>query len=174
MANQTLSDLVKSLVLGSLNGAIYSAIQFILISGYYDYLIRLDSEKMERGGLSPVQMTNMINKRLVSVWFLLAFTIASYFWHRYSSKIRKSSILFWEAIGLSAIVGWNVVVLILLSIESRLTGQTLGYERAISLSNPLFGPFSLGLVIITNFVYGSSIGVLDKLSHGSRVTDGTP
>lgn len=174
MANQTGTDLTKSLVLGTLNGAIYSAIQFIFISGYYNYLIRLDAERMERSGLSPVQMTDMINKRLVSVWFLMAFTIASFVWHRYSRKVRKSPILFWEAIGISAIVGWNVVVLTLLWIESRITGQTLGYERTISLSNPLFGPFSLGLVIITNFVYGGSIGILDKLSQGGRATDGMP
>lgn len=173
MANQRTSDLVRSLALGTLNGAIYSAIQFILISGYYNHLIRLDAEKMERGGLSPVQMTDMVNKRLVSVWFLCAFTIASFVWHRYSSKVRKSPILFWEAIGITAIVGWNIVVLTLLWIESRFTGQTLGYEKAISLSNPLFGPFSLGLVIVTNFIYGASIGILDKLSAG-RATEGTP
>lgn len=162
MATESVSDRVRSLALGSLNGAIYCAIQFILVSGYYDYMIRLDAEKMERSGMNPVQMTEMINKRLVSVWFLIAFMIASYVWHRYSRKFRKSSILFWEAIGISAIVGWNVVVLTLLWIESRLTGQTLGYERAIALSNPLFGPFSLGLVIITNFVYGGLIGIQEK------------
>ncbi|HYK22275.1 MAG TPA: hypothetical protein VEV42_16160 [Pyrinomonadaceae bacterium] len=31
MANQTVSDLAKSLALGALNGAIYSAIQFIVV-----------------------------------------------------------------------------------------------------------------------------------------------
>ena len=173
MANQTSSDLVRSSALGMLNGSIYSAIQFILISGYYNLLIRLDAETMERGGLSPVQMTDMVNKRLVSVWFVVLFTISSFVWHRYSSKVRRSPILFWEAIGITAIVGWNVLVLTLLWIESRLTGQTLGYERAISFSNPLFGPFSLGLVVITNFVYGASFGILDRLSS-DRTIERTP
>lgn len=162
---------MRSLALGTLNGAIYSAIQFILISGFYNHLIRLDAKKMEGVGLSPVQMTEMVNKRLVLVWFLVAFTIASYLWHRYSGKVRTSPILFWEAIGITAIVVWNVTVLTLLWIECRLTGQTVGYERAISFSNPLFGPFSLGLVIVTNFVYGSSIGILDKLYQGGRAAD---
>jgi len=173
MPNQTISDRLRSLALGILNGAIYSAVQFILLAGYYNYLIKLDADNMERRGLSPVQMTDMINKRLVSFWFVLAFTIASYIGHRYWSKLRKSPILFWEVIGIAAIVGWNVVVLSLLWIESQFTGQLVGYERSISLSNPLFGPFSLGLVIITNFVYGASVGILDRFS-GRRAADGTP
>jgi len=165
MNDRPISDLIKGLALGALNGAIYAAVQFILVEGYYDYLIRLDAEKMEQAGLSPVQMTDMVNKRIVSVWFILVFAIASCAWHRYSRKIRRSPILFWEAIGISAIVGWNLLVLTLFWIESRFTGQNLSYQSAVSLSNPLFGPFSLGLAILTNFLYGVSLGILNRLSE---------
>lgn len=161
MPSQTKFDRFRSLALGMLNGAIYSAVQFILVFGYYDYRVRSDAERMEHQGLSPVQMTDMVNKRVVSVWFVLAFTIASYIGHRYWRKLEKSPILLWEAIGITAIVAWNVVVLSLLWIESQLTGQAPEHERVIA--NPLFGPISIGLVIITNFIYGAVNGGLDKL-----------
>lgn len=166
---QTKFDIVRSLALGTLNGAIYCAVQFILVAGYYDYLIRLETENIERRGLSPVQMTDMVNKRLVSVWFVLVFTIASYIGHRYWGKLEKSPILLWEAIGITAIVAWNVVVLSLLWIESQFTGQVLGDERAVT--NPLFGPISIGLVILTNFVYGVVIGILDKSYQSGTAAD---
>jgi len=84
MPNQTISDRLRSLALGILNGAIYSAVQFILLAGYYNYLIKLDADNMERRGLSPVQMTDMINKRLVSFWFVLGI---------YHCQLHRASLL---------------------------------------------------------------------------------
>jgi hypothetical protein len=162
MATQFNFVRVRGLALGALNGAIYSMVQFVLLRGYYDYLIKLDAEYMERRGLSPVQVTDMLNKRVVSIWFVLAFTFASYIGHRYWRNLEKSPLLLWEAIGITAIVGWNVVVISLLWIENQLMGHSLGYESAISVTNTLFGPLSIGVVIVTNFVYGGVIGFLDK------------
>jgi len=154
---------IPALGLGALNGAIYSAVQFILVSAYFAHRIQLREEIAQELGSPHVQSVNLFNARIVTVWFIAFFTLSSCLGHRYLLRLRKHDVLFWEAIGVGAIIGWNVVVLLLFWISSRITGETASLNLVMSPTNPLFGALSMGIVIMTNFIYGSVIALTDKL-----------
>jgi len=147
------SNWLISLVLGALNGAIYSGVQFWVVPRYYDWIVASDQAK--NLGSSPVQMTNNTNQRMVAIWLVVLFAVTSWLAHRYLARLTKYPLLFWQIVGLGAVVGWNVIFLVLLWAEKELTGQALSYERITSSSDPLSGPISMGLVILTNLLYGT-------------------
>ena len=157
-----------SLALGAIDGAIYSAVQFWLLSSYYNWVARGDAAQAVHFGQSPVQMTNNVNEQMVTIWFVLLFAISSWLAHRYYVRLIRYPILFWQAVGITAVVGWNVIFLVLLWIEKELTGQTLSYQRITSPSDPLSGPISIALVILTNLVYGV---VLQLIFRNRRAID---
>jgi hypothetical protein len=149
-----ISALFRSLVLGAINGALYSSVLFFFEYQRIKSLIRGEIEA-EKLGLPPVQITsNTLNWPVISVLLVVFFVIASYAVHRYWVRLEKSPILLWQVVGISAVVGWNVIFLVLIWIEKVLTGQTLDYERLTSQSAPLFGPISICLVMLTNSIYG--------------------
>ena len=90
--------------------------------------------------------------------FTFAALLVERFWRRY----RWNSVLFWETVGLIAVSGWNVLVLLALWIEKQSSGQTMSYEWVTSSSNPIFGPISLGIVLIVNLIYAFAVRLFEK------------
>jgi hypothetical protein len=158
---QTIFSSLRALALGVLNGALYSAVQFLLVFAYFDYRIQRRAEVAQEFDIQ-MQSINLFNARIVSLWFIVFFTVASVLGHRYLLRLKKQAVLFWEAIGLAAIIGWNVVVLTVFWISAQLTGQTSSLELVTAPGNPLFGPISIGVVIITNFIYGTVVALMEK------------
>lgn len=143
-----------ALILGVLNGVIYSLAQFWLLPKYYSWLALRNANLELYSTNSPVQMTNMLNGRVVTFWFVLQFAVSSWLIHRYFVRLIKYPILLWQVVGLTAVIGGNVIFLLLFWIEKELTGQTISYGMLTSQSNPLSGPISIGIVILVNLVYG--------------------
>jgi hypothetical protein len=63
----------RGLALGVLNGALYSVVQFLLVSAYFDYRTNARSEMAQDLGLPQMQPTELVNARIVSIWFVLFF-----------------------------------------------------------------------------------------------------
>lgn len=154
------SNWLIALVLGAINGAIYSGVQFWVVPRYYDWIALHDAHQAKNFGSSTVQMTNNTNQRMVAIWFVLLFAITSWLAHRYCARLTRYPLLLWPTVGIAAVVGWNVIFLVLLWIERELTGQTLSYQRITSPSDPLSGPISIGLVILTNLPYGAILQLM--------------
>lgn len=137
--------------LGAVNGVLYSATMILLIWWWRAYA---DERSLIESAMSGDYINLVSNERwipIVIIWSI-AFTSASlsvdHFWQN-----RRASILFWEVVGAVAIVAWNVFALLGTWLDKQ-AGDTLSYSRVTSGRNPLFGPFSLAVVIGVNFVYG--------------------
>lgn len=149
-------------ILGALNGAVYSAVMALLVrqvrARAYE---RGLAEAAVTGQQPPLFVANERWSSIIVIWIVIfAFTalLVNRVWAR-----RKRSVLFWEAVGLIAIASWNVLVIVAVSIENWFA-PTIAYQWITSSSNPLFGPVSLGVVLIVNFLYTLVVGVLVRAS----------
>ena len=149
-------------ILGALNGALYSAIMLVMVWQLRAYEDARSIKDAATFGHLPVQLTS--NERWVPIvvtWILIftfAAPVVAHFWHGY----RTSSVLFWEVVGLIAVSAWNVLVLFAFWIEKQSSSQMMSYDWVTSSSNPIFGPISLGVVLIVNFIYACAIRVFEK------------
>lgn len=138
-------------ILGAFNGAVYSATMLLLI---WRWRATADQRNIAESTISGDHINLVSNERwipIVLIW-LVAFTLASlvvdYFWQR-----RKGYILVWEVVGVIAVAAWNVFALLGTWLDKQ-AGDTMSYSRVTSSRNPLFGPVSLAVVILANFIYG--------------------
>lgn len=147
-------------LLGVGNGLAYSGIMLLLIWQWRasDY-----ERNVIQGMVSGDYIDLVANERwlpIVIIW-ILTFTLASQlvdcFWQR-----GRSLILFWLTVGILAVAAWNGLALIGTWIDTH-AGDSISYSRVTSPNNPFFGPLSLGLVILINFIYGYAIQAL----HGA-------
>ena len=154
-------------ILGIVDGALYSSVMLLLV---WQIRVSEDARNIREAamfGHLPVQLTS--NERwapIVATWILLfavAAPIVNHFWPRH----RRRSIWFWEAVGLIAVSAWNVLLLVAFWTEKQGSGQAMSYDWLTSSSNPIFGPISLGLVLIVSFVYALVIRVFEKRMVGN-------
>ena len=152
---------LQILFLGAANGALYTLIMFILISVGRKYF--QDQYVAEATKLGAPVMQFGSNERWsgIAVVMILAFAFAAYFVRRVWQR-RLNSLLFWELVGVIAVTGWNVFMLTITWFEKELSAQTLTYNWVTSRSNWLYGPISLGAVILINFLYGNVIRALER------------
>jgi hypothetical protein len=142
----------RTCMLGLINGAIYSVTMCLLI-----WWLRRSSDERNvlEGSMSGDYVHLVSNERwtsIVIIWlvlFTLASLAANYFW-----RYGKNHILFWEVVGLLAVAAWNVFALFGAWLDWKYAHDTMSYTLVTSLHNPLFGPISLGIVIVLNFFYG--------------------
>lgn len=146
---------LRVFILGALNGALYSVIMLLLAWWVRASEYARNIREAESLGHLPVQLTS--NERwtpIVVTWvliFALAALVVDRFWVR-----NKASVLFWETIGLLAVIVWNVFILSVFWLEQQMSAQTMIYAWLRS-SNPILGPISLGVVLIINFVYAQVV-----------------
>lgn len=146
----------RILILGTINGALYSAIILVLVWQLRAYEYNRNMREAESFGHLPVQLTS--SERwvpMVVAWivmFALAALVVNHFWTK-----SKHSVFFWEAIGVIAVSAWNVFILSAFWLEKQLSAQQITYGWVTSPSNPLSGPISLGVVLIVNFVYAQAV-----------------
>ena len=120
----------------------------------YEYT-RIVTESGSLGHL-PVQLTS--NERwvpMVVTWvvmFAASALFVDYFW-----RWKRMSILFWETVGLVAVAAWNILILLAFWLEKWFSGQPMSYSWVTSSSNPVFGPISLGVVLIANLLYALAL-----------------
>jgi amino acid permease len=151
----------RILILGAIDGALYSAVTLVLVWQVRAYAYNRNVREAESFGHFPVQMTS--NERwvpIVVIWivmFGLAALLVNHFW-----RSSKSSVWFWEAIGLVAVATWNVFILSTFWLEKGFSGQGLSYAWATSSSNPIFGPISLGVVLIVNVLFAQAVLFFEK------------
>jgi hypothetical protein len=151
----------RVLLLGAINGALYSAVMLVLVWQVRAYAYNHNMTEGESSGHFPVQLTS--NERwvpMVVVWivmFVLAALLVDHFW-----RSSKASVWFWEAIGLLAVATWNVLIFSTFWLEKGFSGRGLSYGWVTSSSNPIFGPISLGVVLTVNFVFGQAILFFEK------------
>ena len=143
----------RVLAFGAANGAAYGFVLFLLMNLYSDYLNRQSIQEAESLGRDPVLTTDNLNIPMIVCLLTLFFAFGSGLVHFLWRRLYKNPIVFWQAAGVSSIMAWNIAMITALWLEKHLTGQTLSYERVISVSNPLFGPISLVLVILVNLVF---------------------
>ena len=149
-------------ILGTLNGALYSAAMLFLI-----WRLRLAAE--ERNAIEGAVFGDYVHLvsherwvPIVIVW-LVVFTVSAlmvdYFWHGWKR------VLFWEAVGVIAIAGWNVLALVGTWIDKQ-GGDTISHSLVTSSNNPLFGPTSLLVVLVANLLFGFLVrSMRGKLQH---------
>lgn len=148
-------------ILGGLDGILYSVLMLLLVWQMRAYEYSRNLEDAQGLAHLPVQLTS--NERwapMVGLWILmfgLAALLVNYFWRR-----NQQSVLFWEAIGLVAVAGWNVFILLAFSLEKGFSSQTMSYAWVTSPSNPFFGPISLGVVLLVNFLYAQAVLLFER------------
>ena len=148
---QILSDKAWLGLLGVGNGLTYSGIMLLLIWQWR-------SAAFERNVIQSLMTGDYVdfvaNERwvpIVILWilaFILASQLVDCFWQR-----GRGLILFWLAVGVLAIAAWNVFALVGAWLDKQ-GGDTISYSRVTAANDPLYGPLSLGLVILINFFYG--------------------
>lgn len=146
---------LRLFLLGGLDGVLYSALMLVLVWQMRAYEYSRNAEDL------PVQLTS--NERwvpMVVIWivmFGLAALLVDYFWRRH-----HQAVLFWEAIGLVAVAGWNVFILLAFSLEQGFSSTTMSYAWVTSPSNPFFGPTSLGVVLLVNLLYAQAVWLFER------------
>lgn len=147
-------------VLGIMNGLLYSVVVIKATQLYSRYIVQRIVNAEEQFGITPVQISHNINWAITTCWFIGLFTIASCIGHRYWARRLKYPLLTWLAIGVAAVVGWNLLNLTLAWLDMWITGQPHFYRRVSSTTPPHLGPSSLALVILVNSIYGAAIQIL--------------
>ena len=103
----------------------------------------------------------------ISVLLILCFTPTSYLFHRFLTRWTDSSLLLWLTIGVVSVCIWNALFAVSAYWSWQKYNYTVEYYEITNPRNPMFGLFSLGLVIVTNLIFATTIKVL---SAGSFVT----
>jgi drug/metabolite transporter (DMT)-like permease len=151
---------LRILTLGALNGIFYSVIMLLLVLGGQEYEYARNIRDATGSGHLPVQLTS--NERwlpMVVIWvviFALAALVVDRFW------TRKTSILFWETSGLLAVVAWNIFILSAFWLEQHFWAEATGYVRVTLPAILGLALVSLGVVLITSFLYAQAVSRFDK------------
>jgi amino acid permease len=157
---------LRLLILGGFDGVLYSAIMLLLVWQIRTYEYAQTVRESQSFGHLPVQLTS--NERwvpMILTWivtFALAALLVDHFW-----RSNKASVWFWEAIGLVAVAAWNVFILSGFWLEKGFSSQGISYAWVMSSSNPVFGPISLGVVLIVNFLYAQAVLFFEKRTIGN-------
>jgi hypothetical protein len=153
-------------ILGVVDGAVYSGTMLLLI---WQWRAAADARNAIASAISGDYVDFISTERwipIVLIWvvtFTLASLVVDYFWQN-----GNRHILFWVAVGLIAIASWNVFVLFGTWLDKQ-AGDPIGYSRVTSSSDPLFGPISLGMVVLVNSIYGY---IVHSLFRKEQPTDG--
>jgi len=140
-------------MLGTFNGAVYSAVMLPMIWAGMALANRDNALKTTPYGDFVQLITNVRWSSIVIIW-LVAFTLASLIVSSLWPKNKKRSILFWGVVGIVAVAAWNGFALFGVWFDYHFSGDTISYGWVTSLSNPLFGPISFAVVIPVNLFYG--------------------
>jgi hypothetical protein len=152
---------LQTLLLGAANGALFAITMFFLISRARDHFQRQYIEEATRLGAPIVQFGGNERWSSIGIVMILAFAFSAYAVSRFCKR-RLGSLLFWELVGVIAVSGWNVFMLTVTWFEKELSAQTLTYDWVTSRSNLLYGPISLGVVILVNLIYGNLVRVFQR------------
>jgi hypothetical protein len=156
MKTARLAGWLRTLLLGAADGALYTTIMFLLISLARDYFQRQYIREAARLGAPIVQFGSNERWSGIAIVMILVFAFSAYAVNRFCQG-RLSSLVFWEIVGVIAVAAWNVFMLTITWFEKELSAQTLTYDWVTSRSNWLYGPISLGAVILINFIYGNVV-----------------
>jgi hypothetical protein len=152
---------LQTLLLGAANGALYAIIMFLMISLARGYFLQRSTTEATRLGFPIVQFGSNERWSGIAIFMILAFAFSAYVVIRFC-RGRLSSLLFWELVGVIAVAGWNAFMLTTTWFEKEISAQTLTYDWVTSRSNWLYGPISLGAVILINLLYGSVVRVFQR------------
>lgn len=152
---------LQTLLLGAANGALYAITMFFMISLARGYFQQRYTTEATRLGFPIVQFGSNERWSGIAIFMILAFAFSAYAAHRFC-RAHLGSLLFWELVGVIAVAGWNVFMLTTTWFEKELSAQTLTYGWVTSRSNWLYGPISLGAVILINLLYGSVVRVFQR------------
>ena len=158
MKTARLTGWLPTLLLGALNGAVYTLVMFLLISVVRSYLHNQYVLEATRLGAPIVQFGSHERWSGIATVMIFVFALSAYAVNHFCQR-RLSSLLFWELVGVIAVAGWNVFMLTTTWFEKELSAQRLTYDWVTSGSNWLYGPISLGAVILINFIYGNVVKV---------------
>lgn len=153
------TNTIWSAVLGASNGLFFSGALILSLRYYFDNLLRRGIEDAERIGMSPPNLLYMINEQgialVLTTVFMGAGCLVHYFWPRH----WKSSILFWQAVGITAITGWNLAAL---GVSGWAGHPTSPYELPFGPNKAMFGPAPFFGVIVVNFVFCVTLNFVFK------------
>jgi hypothetical protein len=148
------------LLLGAGNGALYALVVYLLISASRAYFQDQYVRQATKSGFPIVQFGS--NERWTGIVIALVtiFALSTYLVSRISHGLRTP--ILWMLVGVIAVSGWNALMLIVTWVEKEGSAQTLTYEWVTSPLNPLYGPISLGIVLIVSFIYGCAIRIFER------------
>jgi hypothetical protein len=150
-----------TLLLGAVDGAFYAIVMFILTSRARDYFHTRYVLEATALGTPVVQLASNERWTGIAIGLILIFAVSAYFVGRFY-KASFSSVLFWELVGLIAVASWNVFMLTVTLIEKEFSAQAVTYQWVTSSSNWLYGPVSLGLALLINFLFGSLVRIVGR------------
>ncbi|PYS88563.1 MAG: hypothetical protein DMF64_20105 [Acidobacteria bacterium] len=105
----------------------------------------------------------------ITITLVVFFTLASYLVHRLWLNRIKSLFPLWLSIGVMAVAGWNTLGLVLAYYEKYTSGFTVVYNEVTALRNPMFGLFSLVLLIGTNLIFAAVVSLAAKSYTGGSL-----
>jgi hypothetical protein len=136
----------RASLLGVINALIYSGVLFVAekLSGYEGW------PRVRWAWLST------------AVLLVVCFSLASYLVHRIWLSRISSVVLLWLGVGIVAVCAWNVLWLSVAYWEKFTTNFTVVYREVTALNNPLFGLFSLALVVGTNLLFAGALKLASR------------
>lgn len=151
-----------ALLLGALNGSVYCIAIYLVIEVQSRLAFQRELQEASSLGIPPGLVADAHPQwAVVLPCTALLFSATSYLARRFWDYPRDS-IRLWQGVGVASIATWNLILLTLFWVEKGYTGRSLGYDVASSYTNPLFGPLSLILIVITNLIFASLLKLLTK------------
>lgn len=165
----TSSGKLLSCVLGALNGAVYCLTTLPVIWWRRSLA---EEQNIAEGTISGDYVHMVSNERWVPivVILLVSFTLASLIVASFWRQRGRGSIFFWEVVGVLAVAAWNGFALVGSWLDEQ-AGDRLSYTWVTSSHNPLFGPISLAVVILVNFVYGYLVRAFEPKIYDAEELD---
>lgn len=151
----------RSFLLGAANGLIYALVMYFLITMSRAYFQGRYLRQVTSAEFPVVQFASNERWTGIVIALVVLFALSTYIVSRVSHLGLRFP-FFWVVVGLIAVSGWNVFMLIVTSLEKEASVQTLTYNWVTSPSNPLYGPISLGMVLTVNLFYGCAIRYFAK------------
>src|SRR6266478_3767147 len=159
---------VRSLILGAINGAFFSAMLASTIWGWRAYIYKQELRVAEAKGIFPAVVVYNERWSTITIAWIILFSLSALVVNLLWPRDRDRYFLFWQAVGVGALGAWNVIIIGAAWFEREFSDRGATFDRVTSPLNPLFGPISIGAVIVVNLVFALVIRTFSKKLESSR------
>lgn len=147
-------------LLGAAAGLFSSSMTLLIarIDAYYTYLARL-RETTYYDDMARVEGLSWVP---ASVWHIILSVVASLLIHRYLMTHLRSPFLLWQVVGITALFGWALTALLVVSMNCVVNGSLRSLEYLMDSDSALLIAKYAATVSICNVFYASVISTSSR------------